>query len=57
MIRPRLYSDRLHLRISPELMGKLRNVAFDKGITASEMMRRLLLNYLEGLGESVEEEA
>jgi len=38
-------------------MGKLRNVAFDKGITASEMMRRLLLNYLEGLGESVEEEA
>jgi len=56
MIRPRLYSDRLHLRISPELMGKLRNVAFDKGITASEMMRRLLLNYLEGLGESVEEE-
>jgi len=49
MTRPELYSAKLHMRISPELMRKLKVVAREKGITASEMVRRLVLNYLEGL--------
>jgi len=48
--RPELYGDRLNMRISSQLMGKLRIIAKAKGITASEMVRRLVLNYVEGLG-------
>lgn len=47
--RPELYSHRLQVRISIELMEKLKTKAKAKGITASEMTRRLILNYLEGL--------
>ena len=51
MIRPKLYSQDLHLRMSPELMRKLKAKAKAKGLTASEMTRRLILNYLEGLSD------
>lgn len=51
MGRPELYSENLNMRISAELMNKLRIIAKAKGITASEMVRRLLLNYLEGLSD------
>lgn len=51
--RPKVYTERLDVRISPELMRALKMVSAKKGITASEMVRRLVVNYLEGLGETV----
>lgn len=51
--RPELYSERLNMRISAELMRKLKIIAKAKGITASEMVRRLVLNYVEGLSDVV----
>jgi len=51
MTRPELYSANLNMRISPELMRRLKLIARAKGITASEMVRRLVLNYVEGLSD------
>ncbi len=51
MSKPELYSMRFMVRITPALLAKLKARAKAKGINASEMTRRLILNYLEGLSD------
>ena len=51
MSKPELYSERFMIRITPALMAKLKAKAKAKGINASEMVRRLVLNYIEGIGD------
>jgi predicted DNA-binding protein len=52
--RPPLYSTELNIRISEELLEKLKKISKEKGITASEMVRRLILNYLDKLEKEEE---
>ena len=51
--RPEIYSVYFQLRISRELRAKFQKLARAKGITASEMVRRLMLNYLERVGDGI----
>jgi predicted DNA-binding protein len=51
--RPEIYDVYFQLRISRELRSKFQKLARAKGITASEMVRRLMLNYLEGIGDAI----
>lgn len=37
----------LHIRMDPRMKERLRSISQTRGITASEMMRRLVINYLE----------
>ena len=50
------YTAKLELMIAPSMKKVFKEVSKESGVTASEMVRHLILDKLESLGKTIEKE-